>query len=136
MRSTRRCLLMSLLCLSVPAVSHAGPLRDALAAAGTQQANPPASKSHQRLQAGGIFLTVMGGGVMIYGATRTEPEPALFCGFAFKSDCDVVSNRAIVTTGAAMMGLGVLMVILSKKKPSPEIVATPGKLAIRHTVTF
>ena len=49
-----------------------------VACRGSQQADRPVSKSQRRLKASGIFPIVVGGGLIVYGATRTEPEPEPF----------------------------------------------------------
>jgi len=86
---------------------------------------------------GGIVLTVVGGGMMIGGQSRQRnPEPA--CGgIGVLGGCGGREpNHALVGAGAAVVGVGVIMILLGRTRPAPQIVATPRKFAIQHTVTF
>ena len=137
MRSTFRCLLACALCVLLPAIGHAGPLGDALRGISAQQAASAPGKSRQSVWAGGIALTVVGGVMTMAGASRTKPDEP-FCQFeGLLSDCRSNDpNLPLIGAGAAAVGAGIIMIFLGRNKPAPQIIATPGKFVIQHTVNF
>jgi hypothetical protein len=56
----------------------------------------------------------------VFGCSATERDP----------------NSALIGAGAAAVGAGIIMIFLGRSKPAPQIIATPGKFAIQHTVKF
>ena len=75
--------------------------------------------------------------MIIFGDTRTKRDEDPMCGVAFFTDCSVSDpNRALIGSGVAAVGAGILMIILGRDKSAPQITARPGELAIEHTVTF
>ena len=135
MRSTLRCLLACLLCILLPSVGHAGPIRDSLREVSAKQAATPPAKSRQRVWVGGIVLTVVGGAMIIAGQGRLHDDHEPGCGGFF--GCSVRDpNNALIGAGAAAVGAGIIMIFLGRNKPAPQIIATPGKFAIQHTVNF
>jgi uncharacterized membrane protein YeaQ/YmgE (transglycosylase-associated protein family) len=117
--------------------AHAGPLGDGLRNVSSTQASAGPRASRQRLWANGLVLTVVGGVVIISAESQTRRDPDSFCGTAFFTDCSISDpNRTLTGLGAAMVGAGVVMMILGRSKATPQIVATPRKVAIQHTVTF
>ena len=140
MRSTLRCLLACALCVLLPAIGHAGPLGDALRDVSAKQA-VSAPKSRQDVWAGGIVLTVVGGILIIVGEsqTRDNPDFGRGCESAGLFGCSPRlsdPNNALIGAGAATVGAGIIMILVGRTKPAPQIVATPGKFAIQHTVRF
>ena len=137
MRSTLRCLLACLLCVLLPSVGYAGPIGDSLRDLPARQGASAPAKSRQGVWVGGIVLTVVGGGMMIGGQSRQRnAEPG--CGGlgAFGGCGGREPNHALVGAGAAVVGVGVIMILLGRTRPAPQIVATPRKFAIQHTVKF
>ena len=135
MRSTLRCVLTGALCVLLPAIGHAGPLGDALRDVSAKQA-ATAPKSRQDVRLGGIVLTVVGGGMMIVGASPTKPDDPP-CQKGLLYDCRHDDpNVPLIGAGAAVVGAGIIMILLGRTRPAPQIIATPGKCAIQHTVTF
>ena len=132
-----RCLLVCLLCILSPSVSHAGPIGDSLRAVSAQQAASAPAKSRQGVWVGGIVLTVVGGAMTMAGASRTKPDEPV-CQFeGLLTDCRSDDpNLPLIGAGAAAVGAGIIMIILGRSKPAPQIIATPGKFAIQHTVKF
>jgi len=43
-------------------------------------------------------------------------------------------NSALIGAGAAAVGAGIVMIFLGRNKAAPQIIATPGKFAIQHSV--
>ena len=135
MRSTLRSLLACSLCVLLPAIGRAGPLGDALRAVSAKQAAPAPAKSRQGVWVGGIVLTVVGGVMIIAGQSRLHEDPEPGCG-GFLGCSERDPNNALIGAGAAAVGAGIIMIILGRSKPAPQIIATPGKFAIQHTVKF
>ena len=141
MRSTLRCLLACLLCILLPSVGHAGPIRDSLRDVSAKQAAPAPGKSRQRVWVGGIVLTVVGGAMMIGGQgqwhERKDREPGCeSIGIFGCSATERDPNSALIGAGAATVGAGIIMIFLGRNRPAPQIMATPGKFAIQHSVKF
>jgi hypothetical protein len=141
MRSNLRCRLACLLCILLPSVGHAGPIGDSLRDVSAKQAATAPGKSRQRVWVGGIVLTVVGGILIIVGESQTRDNPD------FGTGCESAGifgcsprlgdpNNALIGAGAAAVGAGIIMIILGRTRPAPQIIATPGKFAVQHTVTF
>jgi hypothetical protein len=110
-------------------------LGDALRDVSAKQAAPSPGKSRQGVWAGGIVLTIVGGAMIIGGQSRLHDDPEPGCGGFF--GCSVRDpNNALIGAGAAAVGAGIIMIVLGRNKPAPQIIATPGKFAIQHTVKF
>jgi len=115
-------------------------LGDALRDVSAKQA-VSAPKSRQDVWAGGIVLTVVGGILMIVGEsqTRDNPDFGRGCESAGLFGCSPRlsdPNNALIGAGAATVGAGIIMILVGRTKPAPQIVATPGKFAIQHTFRF
>ena len=137
MRNWLRSGVVWVLCLTSPALAYAGPLRDALRDASVQQAAQTASKSRQRLWVGGLTLTIVGGALALFGADQTKRSDDPMCGVGYFSSCDVSDpNVALIGAGSAMVGVGVVMIILGRDRPAPQIVVTPSKMSVQHTWKF
>ena len=98
MRSTLRCLLVCLLCILSPSVSHAGPIGDSLRAVSAQQAASAPAKSRQGVWVGGIVLTIVGGAMIIGGQSRLHEDPEPGCG-GFLGCNERDPNNALIGAG-------------------------------------
>ena len=126
------------LCVLLPSVGHAGPIRDSLRDVSAKQAAPAPGKSRQGVWVGGIVLTVVGGAMMIGGQASHEPDRRARLREYRNLGCSATRdpNNALIGAGAAAVGAGIIMILLGRNKPAPQIIATPGKFAIQHTVKF
>jgi len=134
MKSTVRYLVACAVCILVPATSHAGPLGDALRKVSAQQTAPSPAKARQGIWVGGIVLTSVGGGMMLFGGSRQKP-----CEVGeFIATCNTERdpNAALIGAGAAAVGAGIIMIFMGRSKAAPQIIATPGRLATQYTVKF
>jgi len=109
-------------------------LGDALRDVSAKQAAPAPGKSRQGVWVGGIALTVVGGVMIIAGQSGLHDDPEQGCG-GFLGCSERDPNNALIGAGA-VVGAGIIMIFLGRSKPATQIIATPGKFAIQHTVKF
>ena len=140
MRSTLRCLLACLLCILLPSVGHAGPIRDSLRDVSAKQAAPRSRE---------VAAGCMGGWNRPDGRWRRDDDRRAGPGHERKDrepGCESIGifgelrprdpNSALIGAGAAAVGAGIIMIFLGRNRPAPQIMATPGKFAIQHSVKF
>jgi hypothetical protein len=137
-------IVAAVLALSLPASASAGPLKDAIEKGGRELAarsQEEAPRSRARFWSG--IALIAGGGTLValsaveIGDDETGPDDGEdFDGSDDGEDSDGWGNKAMLGGGIAAAAAGGWLLLTGRRESGPRVTVQPGRIAVRHTLSF